>query len=413
MKQTAQSPTGQGPLAGVRVIDLSSVVVGPACTLALADHGAEVIKIEAPGGDLMRQLGGGGRHPGMTGKFMNFNRNKRSVCIDLKAPEGRRILHRLLATADVFMTNMRAGALARLGLDWASLHALNPRLIHCLVLAFGSAGRYAGRPAYDTVIQSVSGVAGTFEASGSAPRFVPLVMTDHITGLVAAQAIGFALYRRSRTGEGESIEVPMFETMAAFVLREHMGNMTFDPPVGPPGDARILNADNRPVPTKDGYIAISPNTDEQAFAFFEAIGRPELKADPRFHSVSARTAHSVDYYALRASALKDKTSAEWLEIFERLDIPSMRYNSLESLLDDPHLQDAGFITSSHHPSEGKIRNIGTPNRFSGGMPEALRPAPRLGEDTYAVLRECGFDESELAEAASKRCIFDPLQEQTA
>ena len=401
----------QGPLAGVRVVDLSTVVVGPACTLALADHGAEVIKIEAPDGDLMRQLGGGARHRGMTGKFMNFNRNKRSVCVDLKTEGGRAVLRRLLESADVFVTNMRTSALDKLGLDWESLRAVNPRLIHCLVLAFGRKGRYAGRPAYDTVIQSASGVAGAFQASGGEPRFVPFVMTDHITGQIAAQAIGFALYRRTRTGVGESIEVPMFETMAAFVMREHMGNLTFDPPIGPVGDARILNADNRPVPTKDGYIAISPNTDAQAFAFFEAIGRPELKTDPRFCSVAARTANSLDYYSLRASALRGKTSAEWLEILERIDVPAMRYNTLESLLDDPHLEDAGFVSRVDHPSEGAIRQIGLPNAFSGGNRPQIRPAPRLGEDTIEVLRECGFGQDEIDAALRDRVVHGVKREE--
>lgn len=404
-------PGAEGPLTGVRVVDLSTVVVGPVCSLALADHGAEVIKIEAPEGDLMRQLGGGARNPGMTGKFMNFNRNKRSVCIDLKTEAGADILYRLLETADVFVTNMRPSALDRLNLNWEKLHAINPRLIHCLVLGFGRGGRYCERPAYDTVIQCASGVAGTFEKSGGVPRFVPLVMSDHITGLVTAQAIGFALYRRSRTGVGESIEVPMFETMAAFVLREHMGNMTFEPGLGPPGDARILNADNRPVPTQDGYMAISPNTDAQAFAFFEAIGQPELKADPRFASVSARTTHSEDYFALRASSLTGKTTAEWVAIFEKIDVPSMRYNSLESLLEDPHLEDVGFISRSQHPTEGEIREIGLTNRFSGGNRGGNSPAPRLGEDTFAVMRECGFDADAIDKAAQQGVVFGATQEQ--
>ena len=317
----------------------------------------------------------------------------------------------LFRSADVFVTNMRTSALDKLGLDWESLRAVNPRLIHCLVLAFGRKGRYAGRPAYDTVIQSASGVAGAFQASGGEPRFVPFVMTDHITGQIAAQAIGFALYRRTRTGVGESIEVTMFETMAAFVMREHMGNLTFDPPIGPVGDARILNADNRPVPTQDCYIAISPNTDAQAFAFFEAIGRPELKTDPRFCSVAARTANSLDYYSLRASALRGKTSAEWLEILERIDVPAMRYNTLESLLDDPHLEDAGFVSRVDHPSEGAIRQIGLPNAFSGGNRPQIRPAPRLGEDTIEVLRECGFGQDEIDAALRDRVVHGVKREE--
>lgn len=410
MSETNNRTSSTGPLAGIRVVDLSTVVVGPACSLALADHGAEVIKIESPEGDLMRQLGGGARHPGMTGKFMNFNRNKRSVCIDLKTELGRGVMHRLLETADVFMSNMRPGALDKLGLDWASLRKLNPRLIHCLVLGFGRGGRYCERPAYDTVIQCASGVAGTFEPSSGAPRFVPMVMTDHITGLVTAQAIGFALYRRTRTGTGESIEVPMFETMAAFVLREHMGNMTFEPPIGPPGDARVLNADNRPVPTADGYIAISPNTDAQAFAFFDAIGRPELKTDPRFSSVARRTANSKDYYALRAGSLTGKTTAEWVDIFARVDVPSMRYNSLANLLDDPHLQDVGFLSQSEHPTEGTIRDIGLTNRFSGGTRSEHLPAPLLGENTFDVMRECGFDEAAIERAARANAVYDATQE---
>ena len=270
----------RGPLDGVVIIDLSSVVVGPVCSLTLADHGAQVIKIEAPSGDLMRQLGGGGRNPGMTGKFINFNRNKKSVCIDLKSPTGKEVMLRLISQADIFITNIRPDALEKLGLDWVSLHESNPQLIYCQMLAFGRGGQYFNRPAYDTVIQSSAGVAATFEKSSGEPRFVPLVMTDHITGLVSAQAIGFALYRRTRVGQGELIEIPMFETAAAFVLREHMGNMTFEPAIGPIGDARVLDKNNRPVKTMDGYISISPNTDAQAFAFFEVIGRPELKDDP-------------------------------------------------------------------------------------------------------------------------------------
>jgi len=399
-----------GPLEGVVVVDLSSVIVGPACSLALADHGAEVIKIEPPVGDLMRKLGGGAKHPGMTGKFMNFNRNKKSVCMDLKKARAQEMLDAILAKADVFISNMRMEALAKLGLDWERLHRLNPRLIYTQVLAFGKGGEYFNRPAYDTVIQSASGVAGTFEKSSGEPRFVPLVMTDHITGMIAAQAIGFALYRRTQTHCGELIEIPMFETMSAFVLREHLGNMTFKPSIGPIGDARILDKNNRPVKTRDGYLSISPNTNEQAFAFFDLIDRPELKEDPRFMSVEARTRHSVEYYTIRSESLTQKTSAQWIELFEQHDIPCMRYNSLEDLVEDPHLRQVGFLSETLHPSEGPILEMGLTNHYSGGVRETFTPAPRLGEHTVEVMRAHGYTPEEVSAALSQGVLYAETKE---
>lgn len=397
-----------GPLEGVRVVDLTSVVVGPICTRTLADQGAEVVKIEPPGGDILRNLAHGSRSPGMSGKFMNFNRNKRSVCLDLKHPDGMAAMRRLLEGADVFVSNVRPAALERLGLDHASLMAANPRLIHCGILAFGSGGRYCNRPAYDPVIQSLSGVAATFHRATGEPRFVPMVMTDHVTGLIAAQCIGFALFRRSRTGLGEAIEVPMFENMASFVMSEHMGAATFDPPVGPTGDGRLLSPDYRPLATKDGYITVGPNTDAQAFAFFDAIGRPELRHDPRFSSAAARTANAADYFRVRAEGLAQRTTAEWLEILGARDIPAARYNTLEDLMEDPHLADAGFFRTEDHPSEGRIRRTATPNRFSGGMREDELPAPLLGQHTREVLREIGYAEEELDRLASAGAIADAM-----
>ncbi len=384
-----------GPLDGVRVIDLTTVVVGPICTRTLGDQGAEVVKVEAPGGDILRFLAAGSRSPAMSGKFINFNRNKRSIVLDIKQAGGLAALKRLIAGSDVFVSNVRPAALARAGLDHAALGALNPRLIHCGIVAFGTDGRYANRPAYDPVIQSLSGVAGTFERATGEPRFVPMVMTDHITGLVAAQSIGFALYRRERTGIGEAIEVPMFETMASFVASEHLGAATFDPPEGPSGDARLLSPDYRPLPTQNGYITIRPNDNRQAFAFFDAIGRPELKADPRFATPITRTQHAADYFTLQVEALAQKTTEEWLAIFAAADVPAARYNSIDDLLDDPHLGDVAFWQSDDHPTEGRIRRTRTPVTFRGGMREATLPAPRLGADTRAILAEAGYAEGEI------------------
>ncbi|MBL6078628.1 CoA transferase [Belnapia sp. T18] len=384
-----------GPLGGIKVVDLTTVVVGPICTRTLGDQGAEVIKVEAPGGDILRYLAAGSRSPAMSGKFINFNRNKRSIVLDIKQPEGLAALRRLIAEADVFVSNVRPAALARAGLDHASLAPSNPRLIHCGIVAFGTDGRYANRPAYDPIIQSLSGVAGTFERAIGEPRFVPMVMTDHITGLVAAQSIGFALYRREKTGIGEAIEVPMFETMASFVASEHLGAATFDPPEGPSGDARLLSPDYRPLPTRDGFITIRPNDNRQAFAFFDAIGRPELKTDPRFATPITRTQNAADYFTLQVEALAQKTTAEWLTIFAAADVPAARYNSIDDLLEDPHLGDVGFWQDDDHPTEGRIRRTRTPVTFRGGMREATRPAPRLGAQTREVLAEAGYSAAEI------------------
>ena len=384
-----------GPLAGVKVVDLTSVVVGPICTRTLADQGAEVVKVEPPGGDLLRNLAQGSRNPGMSGKFIQFNRNKRSICLDLKRPEGIEAMRRLVEGADVFVSNIRPSALARLGLDHPHLASANPRLIHCSIVAFGSGGRYAERPAYDPIIQSLSGVAATFHRATGEPRFVPMVMTDHITGIIAAQCIGFALYRRERTGVGEAVEVPMFENMASFVMSEHMSAATFEPPVGPTGDNRILSPEYRPMPTKDGYITVGPNTNAQAFGFFEAIGRPELRDDPRFCSATARTTNAAAYFGLRMEALRERTTAEWLELLGARDIPCARYNTLEDLMEDPHLSDNGFFQEEEHPSEGRLRRTAVPNRFGGGMREEALHAPRLGEHTREVLRGAGYDAGEV------------------
>jgi len=393
-----------GPLSGVRVVDLTTVVVGPICTRTLADYGADVIKVEAPGGDLLRTMAEGSRTPGMSGKFINFNRNKRSIVLDLKNKDGHAALLRLIGKADVFVSNVRPEALSRAGLDHKSLAKLNPRLIHCSILAFGRGGRYYNRPAYDPIVQSLSGVAGTIARATGEPRFVPMVMSDHTSGLIAAQCIGFALYRREKTGKGEAIDVPMLENMASFVSSEHLGAATFDPPVGPTGDGRLLSPNYRPLPTKDGYVTVRPNTNAQALAFFDAIGRPELKTDPRFDSAAARTKNAAAYFEVQREGLTGKTTDEWVELFDRLDVPAARYNSIDDLLTDPHLADVGFFQPEEHPSEGRIRRTKLANTFSGGAREDETHAPRTGEHTREVLAEAGYSAPEIDALISARAV---------
>ena len=382
-----------GPLNGVRVIDMTSVVVGPMVTLMLADYGAEVIKIEPPTGDIVRNLAGRAISPNMSPKFLHLNRNKRSLAIDLKKPAAYEAVTKLLAKADVLLWNVRPSAMARLKLSYDDVKAINPKIIYCGIVGFGQAGRYRSKPAYDSIIQGAGGIAALHHRATGEPRYVPIVMADKTTGLIATQMVLMALYHRERTGEGQSIEVPMFENIARYVLEEHMYHQTFDPPIGTTGDPRLFDPGARPLPTKDGYMCISANTNAQAFAVFDAIGKPEYKTDPRFSSVAARFKHVPEYFAARAEGLKHRTNAEWIEIFDREDVPAMQYHTLESLMEDPHLKDVGFFRKFDHPTEGRMIDMALPNKSTAGSRTDFTPAPKVGQHTVEVLREAGYDDA--------------------
>ena len=384
-----------GPLEGVRVVDLTSVVVGPLATQILADHGADVIKVESKTGDLVRNLNGKSVTPGMGAKFLHLNRNKRSIVLDLKQPAGYAALSRLLARADVMIWNNRPPSMARMKLAYADVRAINPRIIYCGMFGFGQDGRYRDKPAYDTIIQGSGGMSALHHRAMGEPRFVPMVVADKVTGLIAVQMIAMALYGRERSGEGCAIEIPMFENMVKFVLEEHMYLKTFVPPLGDTGDPRLIDPLGKPTPTSDGWICISANTQKQVFAFFDAIGRPELKTDPRFSTVPARFANVKDYFEVRREALKTRTTAEWLEIFDRIDVPAMPYHTLDEVLDDPHLADVGFFELRDHPTEGRTRNMRLPNKWSSGVRREWNPAPKLGQQSVEILREIGCTEAEI------------------
>lgn len=395
-----------GPLEGVRIVDLTSVVVGPLATQVLADHGADVIKVETKAGDLIRSMNGKSVTPGMGAKFLHLNRNKRSVVLDLKNPKAHEALLKLIAGADVLVWNVRPAAMARLKLSYEDVKKVKPDIIYVGMFGFGQDGRYKDKPAYDTIIQGSGGMAALHQRATGEPRFVPMVVADKVVGLIAAQMISMALYKKAVSGQGASIEIPMFENLAKFVLEEHMYLKTFEPPLGGTGDPRLLDPMGKPIATKDGYICISANTNDQAFAFFDAIGRPELKTDPRFDSVQARFANVSAYFEIRGSALKTKDTAEWVEIFDKHDVPAMAFNTLDSLIDDPHLSDVGFFEMKEHPTEGKIRNMRLPNKWSTGARKEWNPAPKLGQDSREILREAGLSEAQIDEMVASGATID-------
>lgn len=400
-----------GPLEGVRIVDLTSVVVGPLATQIMADHGADVIKVEAPTGDIIRNLAGKGRNANMSGKFLHLNRNKRSIALDLKQPAAHAALLKILATADVMIWNMRPPAMKRLKLTYEDVCKVNPKIITCGMYGFGQGGRYKDKPAYDSIIQGSGGMAALYHMATGEPRYLPMVIADRTVGLCAVQMILMALFHRERTGEGQSIELPMFENIVKATLEEHMYLNTFVPSLGKMGDPRLIDPQSRPLPTKDGYICISANTNDQAFAVFDAIGKPELKTDPRLSTVRARFENTALYFATRAEGLKQKTTAEWMEIFDRTDVPAMPFQTLEQIMDDPHLKDVGFFETIEHPTEGKIVNMKLPNKLSRGARKDFLPAPKIGQQTKEILREAGLDDAQIAALVQSGAAVDGSMQQ--
>ncbi len=382
------------PLTGIRVLDLTTVIMGPWATYLLAGYGADVIKIEPPEGDIMRYAGPS-RHRGMGPLFMFMNRGKRSVALDLKRPAARDALLRLCESADVLITNVRPAAMERLGLGYDVVAALNARIIYTSLVGYAQDGPYAAKPAYDDLIQGISGLAGTFERVGGEPRFVPALVADRITGTNAAHAIIAALFARERGAGGQYVEVPMFETMAELVLSDHLGGHLFEPPAGDFGYNRALAPNRRPFRTRDGYVCVLLYTEKQWRKFFEVVDQVErFEADKRLSDPDTRRLDYDVAYGIVAEIMATRTSAEWLAALDAADIPVAPVSDIADLLVNEQLVNGTFWEHDEHPSEGPIRNVRRPARMSASAAPELRPAPRLGEHTIEVLREAGLDEND-------------------
>ena len=380
-----------GALAGVRVIDLSTVLMGPYATQMLADLGADVIKVEATEGDRTRRTGPG-RSPLMSGWFMNFNRGKRSLAVDLKTEAGRSILLDLVEQADVIVYNLRPQAMQGLGLGYEAISSRNPAILYVGALGFGREGPYAGLPAFDDLIQAATGLPWLFHYAGAPePRFCPTPIVDRLMGGQVAMNILAGLVARQRTGRGQQIDVPMFETMASIMLGDHLGGEKFRPPIAPWGYRRMLAPERRPYRTRDGYVAALPYYQEQWSAFFGAVGQGAVfDGDPRFADPASTLQNVNALYEWVAAILKERSTAETLDLFRRLDIAAMELKSIEDLMVDPHIAATGLLQTVEHPSQGTILEIQPPWRWSDTPPSAGRPAPELGEHSVEVLEALGY-----------------------
>src|SRR5258708_5107241 len=384
-----------GPLDGVRVLDLTTVVMGPYATQILGDFGADVIKVESPEGDVIRNAWPF-RNAGMGTIFLNTNRNKRSIVLDLKKEAAREACLALAKISDVLVYNIRPQAMARLKLGYEDIKKVNPRIIYVGCFGFSQRGPYAAKAAYDDMIQGAAGIPHLLQRQGAAePRYAPMIVADRSVGQQVASAVSAALYYHEKTGKGQRVDVPMFEHLLQMILGDHLGGYTFEPPHGPLGYIRILSPDRRPYQTKDGYVCALIYNDKQWKGFFDVIGRPEILKQPEFATHEARSQNYDRAYAMVAEELKRRTTAEWVEAFERADIPVQRMNSLEDIVADPHLAAIGYLDAVDHPSEGRIKSLAVPSEWSESKPEYRRHAPRLGEHTREVLAEAGFSKEKI------------------
>jgi crotonobetainyl-CoA:carnitine CoA-transferase CaiB-like acyl-CoA transferase len=396
-----RSATAPGPLDGVRVLDVSSVVMGPYATQLLGDFGADVILVEGGHVDINRLMAAG-PHPQLSGVALNLLRNKRSVALDLRTPEGREACLTVAATCDVFVTNLRPGSLRRAGLTYDDVAARRPDIVYCEAHGFPSDSAQADEPAYDDVIQAASGVADAARLQTGEPALVPTIFADKVCALTIASSIGAALFQRERTGRGAHIEVPMLDVTRSFVLVEHGAAAVPEPPLGPAGYPRVLVPNRKPQRTRDGWIHVLPYTRRQYEALFAEAGRSELLDDPRFATARARIANADSLYQLVAQIMATRTTGEWLRACRELGVPAVEMASLQELVDQlPH---------DVHPVTGGYRVVPPPVRFDATSPRVRRPAPLIGEHTDEVLAAVGYDQEAIAELRRAGAIPAPPPE---
>jgi crotonobetainyl-CoA:carnitine CoA-transferase CaiB-like acyl-CoA transferase len=378
---------GSGPLAGVRVVDLTAMVMGPYCTQIMADMGADVIKVEPPDGDNTRYISVGPA-PGMSGVFVNVNRGKRSIVLDLRSEAGKAALRELIQRADVFVHSMRAKAIAKLGFGYEDVAALNPAIIYTNCYGYSRRGPDRDLTAYDDTIQAECGLPAVQQMLTGEANYVGTIMADKVAGMTALYATMMALFHRERTGEGQEVEVGMFETMAAFMLVEHANGALFDPPLGPAIYPRAVAPNRRPYRTSDGYLSALIYNDKQWTAFVGAV-KPAWASDPQFATLELRARRIDTVYALVAGTLKERTTQEWLELFRSLDIPAAPLRTPDELFDNPHLNAVGFFETVDTP-RGPVRFPGVPTWFSRTPGRVAGAAPELGANTAEVLEELGL-----------------------
>ena len=381
--------------------------MGPYATQILADLGADVIKVEPPEGDILRDVGPM-RNPGMGHIYLHVNRNKRSVVLDLKQPAGRDAALRLAEKSDVLVFNVRPQAMARLGLSYEDVKKVNPKIIYAAAVGYGEGGPYSGKSAYDDLIQGAAAVPALTQMSGAdLPRYAPVTLADRSVGLNVAIAINAALYYREKTGRGQSFEVPMFESLVQFVMGDHLGGLTFDPPIGEAGYKRLIAKHRRPYATNDGYVCVLIYNDKQWQSFFDLIGKPELKDDPRFRNHTDRGTNISEVYAYVADVMQTRSTADWLQALDAADIPVMPMHTPSSLVTDPHLEASGFFQLVDHPTEGKLRMMRPTLTWSEGPLTIRSLPPSLGQQSAEILREAGFSDDEIAEMVKAQVTRTP------